>query len=127
MTVPKLKFNINYLLFTVLLLWTEILIAIHLKSGFIRHTFGDFLVVILIYCFFKGTTSLNSKIITVFTLSFAFFVEFLQLIPILEWLDLAENQLAKIIFGTHFSFTDLLAYTLGILSILIIEHKLCIP
>ena len=125
MTVPKLKFNINYLLLTTLLLWVEILIAINIKSGFIRHTFGDFLVVILMHCAFRAITSLSIKFSAILSLCIAFCVEFLQLTPILEWLGLAENQLARVIFGTQFSFSDLLAYTLGVLTILIIELKLC--
>ena len=55
---------------------------------------------------------------------FAFLIEFLQLTNFLELLNLQNNHLAKLILGTTFRFTDLVAYTLGIISVLIIEYKL---
>ena len=44
----------TYIILTSILFLIETLIAIYLKTGFIRHTFGDFLCVILLYCFFKS-------------------------------------------------------------------------
>ncbi len=38
----KLRFNKTYVIITIVLFITEALIAIYLKQGFIRHTFGDF-------------------------------------------------------------------------------------
>lgn len=125
MNVPKLKLNINYLVLTFVLFFIETLIATYFKSGFIRHTLGDFLVVILIYCFFRSFTKLSVKLTCLITLAIAFIVEIIQLTPFLKWLNLDTNQWARVIFGTHFSITDLFAYTLGILLVLITEIKLC--
>ncbi|EMQ94880.1 hypothetical protein D778_00240 [Xanthomarina gelatinilytica] len=53
----------------------------------------------------------------------AFCIEFLQLCNLLEWLNLQNNTLAKLVLGSTFQVTDLLAYTLGILLVLIVEYK----
>ena len=59
---------------------------------------------------------------------FAYIVEFLQLTSLLEFLGLENNRLAIIIFGATFSIGDLIAYTLGVGNILLLEkiltHKL---
>ncbi len=120
----KIKYNTTFLLATILLLSIEILIAIFLKSGFIRHTFGDYLVVILLYCFFKSFIDINSLVLGISVLILAFIIELLQLINILEILGLQHNNLIKLILGSTFHFSDLIAYTLGIISILIVERKL---
>ena len=49
-----LKLNKPYLIITISLLITEVLIATYLKTGFIRHTFGDFLATILVYASFNS-------------------------------------------------------------------------
>ena len=54
----------------------------------------------------------------------AFIVEFLQLTPFLQWINLQDNKAAKIVFGSTFHVSDLVAYTLGVITTLIIEKKL---
>ena len=114
-------FNKYYFLSFIILLLVEIGIA--QLSGFIRHTFGDFLVVILLYCLVKSFVKASSVSIALGVLIFAFTVEFLQLTSILEWVGLEDNRMAKIIFGATFSVYDLLAYTLGILFIVMVEKR----
>ncbi|MFI1770912.1 DUF2809 domain-containing protein [Thalassobellus citreus] len=120
----NLKINKTYLIITILLFITEVLIAMYLKRGFIRHTFGDFLVVIFIYCFFKSFIPNNHFKIAMCVLAFAFLIEFLQLINILEMLNLQNNHLIKLVFGSTFQISDLVAYTLGSITILAIEYKI---
>lgn len=121
-----MKFNLkNFLAFTFILL-LEIVIA--QTSGFIRHTFGDFLVVILFFYLVKTFFNLTNKTVGISVLMFAYIVEFLQLTSLLEFLGLENNRLAIIIFGATFSVVDLIAYTLGVGTILLLEkiltHKL---
>lgn len=120
----KLKFNKFYLAITIFLFITEVLIATYLKSGFIRHTFGDYLVVILIYTFVKSFVNINPFKLALAVWVFSFFIEFLQLLDMLSILGLHQSHLAELIFGTTFQISDLVAYTLGILTILFIEFKL---
>ncbi|MEZ4802136.1 MAG: DUF2809 domain-containing protein [Gelidibacter sp.] len=116
-----MKFNKNYFIFFVLLLITEALIAIYLKDGFIRHTFGDFLVVILMYCFVKSFFDLKPMVVAIGVLIFSFAIEFLQLTNFLKYFNLENNHIAKIILGSTFHISDLVAYTLGILFVLLVE------
>ncbi|WP_203258986.1 ribosomal maturation YjgA family protein [Hyunsoonleella ulvae] len=118
-----MRINKIHLILTILLFLTEVLIAIFLKTGFIRHTFGDFLVVILIYCFFKSFFKIDSKILAIAVLLFALCIELLQLINILSLLDMADNYSAKLLLGSTFQFTDLVAYALGIITILLVDLK----
>lgn len=120
----KLKLNKIYLAITIFLFITEVLIAMYLKSGFIRHTFCDYLVVILIYTFVKSFVDVNPFKLALAVWVFSFFIEFLQLLDMLSILGLHQSHLAELIFGTTFQISDLVAYTLGILTILFIEFKL---
>ena len=117
----KFKFTTVYFLAFLLLLLTEILIATFLVTGFIRHTFGDFLVVILIYCFLKSFLDAKSVYVALAVLTFSFLIEFLQLFQLLKLLNLENNHMAKLILGSTFHVSDLIAYTLGILFILCIN------
>lgn len=118
----KLKFNCYYFIAFVVLFTTEALIAIYLKDGFIRHNFGDYLVVILLYCFFKSFITGKSFQIALAVLLISYVIEFLQLTSFLEVLNLQNNRIAKIVLGSTFSIGDLIAYTFGIITILIFEH-----
>ena len=100
----------------------EALIAIFLKDGFIRHTVGDYLVVILLYCFFKSFICGQSFLIALVVLAISYGIEFLQLTNILEVLHLQDNNIARIILGSTFSIGDLVAYTFGIITLLIYQH-----
>lgn len=126
--VKQLKFNMTFnktyfLLFTGLFL-IEFAIAYFLKDGFIRHTFGDFLVVIMLYCLFRSFLNIKPKPTALLVLLIAFVIEFLQLTNFLEDFGLENNIYAKIILGSTFQITDLIAYSLGIITVLIIENKI---
>ena len=116
--------NKTYLIITLLLFLIEALIAIFLKSGFIRHTFGDFLCVILLYCFFKNFIEGHHFKIAISVLILSFSIEFLQLTNYLELFNLQDNHLANLILGSTFNASDLLAYTLGIITVIIFEYKI---
>jgi len=119
-----MKFNKTYFLLFVLLFLTEIAIAVYLNGGFIRHTLGDFLAVLLLYCFFKSFWDANPWVVAFMVLIIAFTIEFLQLTKLLSTLHLEENKMTRIVFGQSFDPNDLLAYTLGVVTILILELKL---
>jgi len=118
----NMRFNRKHFLSFIFLLLLEIIIA--QSSGFIRHTFGDFLVVILLFYLVKAFFNLSNKAVAVSVLIFAYIVEFLQLTPLLEFLGLENNRLAVIVFGATFSIGDLVAYTLGIVTVLLLEKFL---
>ncbi len=113
-------FNIRYFLTFILILIIEVLIAAFCKQPFIRNIFGDFLATLLLYYLFKAFFNIKSIYIAAGVLVISFFIEFLQLIDIINLLNI-ENKLLKIIIGTTFSFNDLVAYTIGISSAILFE------
>ena len=116
-------FNKIYFFLVILIFAIEIYIGMYVKDSFVRPYLGDFLVVILIYCFLKSFWKETPLKVALFVLIFSFVVEFLQYFNIVEALGLQENKLASIIIGTSFAYEDLLAYFLGIVTVLIIEYS----
>lgn len=119
----KIKFNPIYFTLFLLLFGIEVAIAFFLESGFIRHTFGDYLVVIMLFYGVKSIFKVATIPLTLGVLVFAFSIEYLQLTPLLSTLNLEDSTLAKLILGSNFSYQDLIAYTLGIVTVLIIDYK----
>ena len=122
--MKHLTFNKTYFIIFLLLLATEVVIAIYLKDGFIRHTFGDYLVVILMYCFIKSFIKHHWKAIAIGVLIFAYIIEGLQVFNLLKLLHLQHNHLANLVLGSTFSITDLVAYTFGFITIIFVEFQL---
>lgn len=110
----------RYFWIFLLLLVTEIAIAIFHFHKFIRGFVGDILVIPLLYSFLKCILKINSKKLLYGVLSFAIFIEFLQLFPIMNHLKL-QHSIVAVILGTHFDLLDLVAYILGIIPVLFIE------
>ncbi|MCG1035736.1 DUF2809 domain-containing protein [Polaribacter sargassicola] len=115
-----IKLNVKYLLASVLLLIIEIAIARY-ATGFIRHTLGDYLVVILLYFLIKGFLKITNKKAAIITLIFSFIIEFLQLSNLQNIFPEKYSKTVQIILGTSFSYLDLVAYTLGVLTVYIID------
>lgn len=118
-----MKFNPRYLISTILLFITEVLIALFVHDQFIRPYIGDFLVVILIYCFVKSFLDTPVVPAALGVLLFAYTVEVLQYFRIVEVLGLQHYRAARIIIGSSFEWLDMLAYTMGILMVILVEKK----
>jgi hypothetical protein len=114
----------NYLVSALLLFITEVVIAFFVHDTIVRPWGGDFLVVILLYCIVRGIFSLHAFTAGMVVLGFSYLIETLQYLQIVKWLGLEDNQLASIVMGTSFSWSDMLAYTLGIVFVLMIEKIL---
>lgn len=110
-------FRKKYFFLTILLLVVEVLIALFVRDRFIRPYGGDFLVVILIYCFLRTFINQSPLRIAIITLVFSFLVEFGQYFKMVEVLGLKGNRFAEIVIGTGYSNYDLLAYTLGVITV----------
>ena len=118
-----LTFDKKYFLFAVILLITEILIALFVRDAFVRPYVGDYLVVILIYCTVRTFLRTSVWKVGLGTLLFSYLVEILQYFQIVNRLDLQDNIIAKTIIGYGFAWLDIIAYTLGILTVLFLERK----
>ena len=104
-----------------ILLLIEILIARFVNDDFIRPYLGDFLVVILLYCFLMAISRISVLKGLFVVLLFSFAVEFFQLINIVKVLQYQPPQVVMIVLGSSFSVWDLLAYSLGIITCYFIE------
>ncbi|MFI5154206.1 MAG: DUF2809 domain-containing protein [Chitinophagales bacterium] len=116
-----LKFNLRYFVLAAILFFIEIFIALFVHDRFIRPFVGDVLVVILIYCFVRSFLRTPVLQTAVAVLIFAFLLEVLQYFDIVGILGLQHSKLARIIIGTSFEWTDLLAYSLGIGLVLLLD------
>jgi hypothetical protein len=116
-----LKFRRGYFIIAIALFVAEICIAKFFHDGFIRNNLGDFLVVILIYCTIRSFLKLSVLSTSVFVLLFSYGIEILQYFKIVEKLGLQNYKIARIVIGTSFGWSDMLAYTLGIGLVLLIE------
>lgn len=118
----KIQFNKYYLVLAHSIFLIELAIAFIIKTGFIRYTFGDYLVVILLYAIFRGCTTLSVRASALVVLLIAYGIELLQLTPFLAYFNLQDSFTAKLVFGSTFQFGDIIAYTLGVLTIILIEY-----
>ena len=102
---------------TAILFAVEVFIATVIPSdSFIRHSFGDFLVVVLLYCLIKSFMIIDSKKLAVGVWLFSFTIEFAQYFHLVDVLGI-QNKIARIVIGTSFSVGDLIMYTLGCITI----------
>ncbi|NEZ55812.1 DUF2809 domain-containing protein [Leptolyngbyaceae cyanobacterium CCMR0082] len=116
-----MRFNLYYFYWFALLLITEIYIGIFIKDDFIRPYMGDFLVVILIYAFVRAFFKYSINLTAIGVLLFSFLVEILQHFNIVDVLGLGSSRLARTVIGTSFSWEDFIAYSLGIIIVLVSE------
>lgn len=117
-----LKFNLRYFFATLILLFTEICIALFIHDSFIRPYIGDLLVVVLIYCLVKSFFNFRPVPIAIGVLIFSFIVEALQFFKVVELLGVQDSKVARIVIGTSFSWEDLIAYVAGISLVLLVER-----
>ena len=118
-----LTFRRRYLIAAAFLLLVEICIALYVRDSLVRPYGGDFLVVILIYCVGRAFLNWSVTAVAVATLLFSFAVEIGQYYSLVDRLGLRGNRLAEIVIGVGFSWGDLLAYTLGIAAVIVVEYR----
>lgn len=106
--------NYKYALAALTLFIVEVIIATKLNGNhFIRAYFGDFLVVILLYCMAKALYGFDSKRLAIGIFTFSVIVEVAQYFRIADVLQLPGW--ARVVVGTSFSFHDVLMYAAGCL------------
>lgn len=114
-------FNKSYFLLAMLLLLIEVLIGFYMHDAVIRPYGGDFLVVILLYCLVKNFVNTPVVLTACSVLIFAYSIEISQYFHLVRLLGLQHSKVANLLLGNFFSLTDLLAYTLGILLVIVVE------
>jgi hypothetical protein len=111
-----------YLITGLCIFGIEILIALFLRDSFIRPVFGDYLVVILLYCIVRTATNFSVKTSAFGVLIFSYILECLQGLNLLQTLGIKRNLFTDILFGSTFDWLDLLAYTCGVFTVLAMEY-----
>lgn len=116
-----LTFRKTYFLLFLLLLIVEVLIALFIHDRFIRPYAGDYLVVIMLYCFVRAFVKTPVLPAALAVLLFSYFIEVLQYFQVVSLIGLDDNEVARTIIGYQFEWIDILAYTLGIITVLLVE------
>ncbi len=113
-----------YFIASIVLFAIEVLIALFVHDQFVRPYVGDYLVVILLYCCVRSFFSWPVTHVAIACLLFSYLIEMLQYFQLVELLHLQQYRWARVIIGTYFTWTDMVAYTLGIGTVLLAERLL---
>ena len=117
----KIKLRIKYAVAFILLVLTEVFIALYVHDNFIRPYIGDILVVMVIYCAVRTVFPIKIKLLPLWVFLFAVFVEFLQYIGIVNILGLSENAFFRILIGSVFDWKDIMCYGTGCIILAVYE------
>ena len=91
---------------------------------FLRHSLGDFIVVIFLYAAVKSLFPKTSRIILVLgVLIFSVSIEVLQFFQFPQLFG-TDKAWVKLLLGSNFQWSDILAYFLGIMSIYWLDKEL---
>lgn len=118
----KIKFSFPIFILTIILFITEILIGAYMDDAIIRPYGGDYLVVMLIYCFVKSFADVPPVQTAIGVLLFSYVIEFAQYFHFVDLIGLGQSRMAVMLMGNYFAWTDILAYTLGIATVIAIEQ-----
>jgi hypothetical protein len=116
-----LTFQWKYLLPAVILFFVELVIAFFVHDTIVRPFIGDFLVVVLMYCFLKSFFQLPVYAAAGSVLLFAYLIEILQYFKLIYRLGWQDSLMAHLILGSKFHWVDMLMYTAGILLVIFAE------
>lgn len=116
--------NINktYLKISILLFIIEVIIALFINDQFVRPLFGDYLASILLFYLMATFIRISENRIAVYALLTSYIIELLQYIQILKLVKMNKIKIVTILFVTSFSWIDILAYTLGILTVVVLHN-----
>lgn len=111
--MSKGKKRMLYLMVTVLLFLTELLIALFVHDTVIRPYVGDVLVVVLLYTFVRIIVPEGVRLLPLYIFLFAAGVEVLQYFRIAEVLGLSDNRVLSVVVGSVFDVKDIVCYGVG--------------
>lgn len=117
------RFHKKSFIIAVAIFIIEVLIALYITDNFVRPYVGDVLVVILIYYFVKAFVHIGVWPLAIATLLFSYVIETLQYFQFVKLIGLGDNKFANIVIGNSFAWEDIIAYTVGIAIVLMIERR----
>ncbi|MEZ5001403.1 MAG: DUF2809 domain-containing protein [Chitinophagales bacterium] len=99
-------------------------IIFNVRVHFIRYVVGDFFVVIFMYTLIKSVfPKLSPILLTTAILVYSIAIEVLQFFHLPQYFG-TEKLWVKVLLGSSFSFGDILAYFLGIVSVYWLDREL---
>ncbi|MDE6470353.1 MAG: DUF2809 domain-containing protein [Eubacterium sp.] len=107
------KLRIGYAVSTLLLIITEVLIALFVHDNFVRPYLGDGLVVIAVYCAVRIIAPTKCRLLPLYVFIFAVGVEVLQYFNIVALLGFENNAFMKTLIGSSFDVKDIACYAAG--------------
>ena len=107
-----MRSRLPYAVSALVLLVTEVLIALYVRDAFIRPYGGDILVTVLLCCLLRALFSRRIPFLALWVLLFAFAVEFAQALGIASLIPEGWTGL-RIAVGSSFSVWDLVCYAVG--------------
>lgn len=117
----SIRFSPIYFILAILMFAFEVIIAAFFHDGFVRPYLGDFLVVLFLYCLLRAFINMSYWAAAISVLLFSYLVETSQYYHLIYKLRLENSLPARLILGTSFEWSDLVAYTSGILLVVLIE------
>ncbi|MEI9945468.1 MAG: DUF2809 domain-containing protein [Chitinophagaceae bacterium] len=115
------RFHWKYFILFIIIFCIEILIAAYVNDQVIRPYIGDFLVVIMLYCFVRAFVNVSPVKAAIAVLLFSYAIEISQYYRLVYRLGLGHSKIAVIVMGSSFEWIDLVAYTAGIAVVLFAE------
>lgn len=84
-----------------------------MHDHFVRPYVGDLLAVVFLYCLVKSVAPVPSGPAILGVLLLAYAIEISQYFHLVTHLGVQHMRLAVVVLGSHFSWVDMLMYTLG--------------
>ena len=124
--MPKdvMRFDRQYFIKFLVILFIEIWIALYVHDNFIRPYVGDILVMLLMYTFIKTFISLPTKSLPIYLFVFACVIEVSQLFNLVDKLNLSNSRVLSVVLGSVFDIKDIVCYGLGMVLLIIWEQML---
>ncbi len=113
MSITNLKSRTIYFAVFLILVLSEVLIALYIHDAFIRPYGGDVIIIGVLYCFVRIFIPKKIKLLPLYLFIFAVCVEFAQGVNYVELLGLGEYEFFRTWMGTSFSWYDILCYGVG--------------
>lgn len=113
MSKENSRVRLWYALAFLILLLTEVLIALFVHDAFVRPYIGDVLVVIVIYSFIRIFIPHKIRLLPLYVFIFAAGVEVLQLFNFVDLIGLGDIRFFRVLIGSVFDIKDVICYAAG--------------
>lgn len=122
MSKENSRVRLWYALAFLILLLTEVLIALFVHDAFVRPYIGDVLVVIVIYSFIRIIIPHKIRLLPLYVFIFAAGVEVLQLFNFVDLIGLGDIGFFRVLIGSVFDIKDVICYATG--CILLVAYEI---